>query len=147
MSDIGTSPADGLTTSPSDGNDGKWSTFAIGIGTPSQTIKVLIATSGQETWAVTPNACEESDFHCRASRGHLYNMSSSQSWEEKGFYELFDQRNLGYKGEGLYGLDIVRMGWPGSNEEVVVQNSVVAGTASPDFYLGVGFFRHESMQG
>jgi len=41
-----------------DGNDGKWSTFMIGVGTPAQTFRVLPSTAGQETWVPAPEGCE-----------------------------------------------------------------------------------------
>jgi hypothetical protein len=60
-------------------------------------------------------------------------MSDSSTWEEKGFFELSDQKNLGYAGNGSYGFDVVATGWDGNG--ITVNHSVVAGTSSEDFYI------------
>lgn len=98
---------------------------------------MLIATSGQETWVVTPDACTEADITCQQRRGYLFNATESSTWEGKGIFELSDQRNLGYVGNGLYGFDVVATGWDGNG--VTVNHSIVAGTSSEDFYIGKSY--------
>ena len=44
-----------------EGNDGKWSTFIIRVSNPAQTFRVLVSTSGQETWVPLPEGCLPSD--------------------------------------------------------------------------------------
>lgn len=98
-------------------------------------MNLLVATSGQELWAITSNACTREDTECNYDRGYPFNMSSSTTWEELGFFQLSDQSNLGYTGDGYYGFDSVRTGW--SDDSVVAINrSIVAGTSSEDFYIG-----------
>ncbi|ORX94933.1 aspartic peptidase domain-containing protein [Clohesyomyces aquaticus] len=118
-----------------DGNDGLWSTFPFRIGNPPQAVKLLIATSGQETWAITPDACAVTDSTCRNGRGYLFNISASTTWEKKGAYQLSDESNLGYVGNGSYGFDTILTGWEGQHG-LTVNHSIVAGTKSQDFYLG-----------
>lgn len=121
----------------SDGNDGRWSTFVVQIGTPPQVVKLLISTSGQETWAVTPDACEADDANCRNGRGHLYNMSSSSTWNQNDFFLLTDESNIGEGGQGLYGYDRLQTGWQGGGG-VAVNRSIVAGSSTGP-YLGKCF--------
>jgi len=62
-----------LSFSPSqlfEGNDGSWSTFVVRIGTPAQTFRVLISTSGQETWIPLSEGCTDVDpDNCGELRG------------------------------------------------------------------------------
>ncbi|KAF2842276.1 acid protease [Patellaria atrata CBS 101060] len=119
-----------------DGNDGDWSTFPLRIGNPAQTVKLLIATSGQETWTISTDSCNVTDSDCRNKRGYLFNPFSSDSWESNAMYELSDQSNLGYYGIGTYGFDEVGIGWTGSGGPKV-NHSIIAATDSEDFYLGL----------
>ncbi|KAF2456605.1 aspartic peptidase domain-containing protein, partial [Lineolata rhizophorae] len=102
-----------------DGSDGPWSTFAFRVGTPPQTVKLLIATSGQETWVVNSGACasagsEEETALCDRDRGFTFNVTNSESWSDNGDYVLEEESNLGYGGIGNYGFDVVTVGWEGS---------------------------------
>jgi hypothetical protein len=55
-----------------EGNDGRWSTFVIRVGTPDQDFRVLISTAGQETWVPISEGCLSSDpSNCGALRGVL----------------------------------------------------------------------------
>lgn len=44
-----------------DGNDGPWSSFVLRVGTPAQTVKVMISTAGSQTWVVLPDGCTSLD--------------------------------------------------------------------------------------
>ncbi|KAF2103983.1 acid protease, partial [Rhizodiscina lignyota] len=130
-----------------DGNDGQWSTFAISVGTPGQSFRILPSTSGSETWIPVPQGCTSSDpdncaslrgadpFNGRASSGFLTNQSST--WDEIGLYSLDLEANLNYTGNGLYGYDTVALGSPSDSSRLSVNHSVVAGIADKDYFLGI----------
>ena len=127
-----------------DGNDGPWSTFSIHAGTPPQPARVLVATTIGETWVISQNetqgGCLKSDSPgCAESRGALFNINASTSWQDKGIYELGNEINLpdyitGYD-NGHYGIDSLGLGLPGGGG-VALDNQVVAALATKDFYLG-----------
>ncbi|KAF2834957.1 acid protease [Patellaria atrata CBS 101060] len=120
-----------------DGNDGKWSTFVFRIGQPEQNVKLLIATSGQETWVVAPEGCTQDDPQdCPDTRGLVFNDTESSTWEPNALWSLEDRNGLGYSGNGRYGFDTVALGWQGSGGPNVT-HSIVAGIATKDFYLGM----------
>jgi hypothetical protein len=122
-----------------DGNDGLWSTFAIQVGTPAQSFRVLPSTAGQETWIPVPEGCTLADprdcSHLRGASHTLFHSNISSTWKELGISELLLDKELGYEGNGLYGLDTVSLQVPKSNG-VTLQSQVIAGIATNDFYLG-----------
>lgn len=129
-----------------DGNDGRWSTFIVRIGTPQQDFRILPATNTQETWVPIPEGCLSSDptdcgnirgaepFKGEPSKGFKINESST--WVANGQYNLLSEENLNYLGNGKYGFDTVELGVQGSNE-LSLTGQVVAGIATKDFYLGI----------
>lgn len=124
-----------------EGNDGPWSTFTLRIGSPAQDVNVMVSTAGYQTWAVVPQGCPSSEpADCAKLRGGLYNYNESSTWAHNnvtsiGTFTLGLEENLGYTGNGLYGYDTVALGWQGSNGPSLDQQ-IVAGIATPDFYLG-----------
>lgn len=124
-----------------EGNDGPWSTFTLQIGSPAQNVNVMISTTGYQTWAVVPQGCPSSaPIDCASRRGGIYNYNQSSTWVQynattNGTFTLGLEENLGYTGNGLYGYDTVTLGWQGSNGPSLDQQ-IVAGIATPDFYLG-----------
>lgn len=127
-----------------DGNDGPWSSFSIHAGTPAQPVRVLISTTAGETWVVSKNdtqgGCLSGDpTNCSQSRGGLFNVNASTTWNDQGLFGLGDEINLpDYGGAfdvGDYGMDSLGVGLPGSGS-VTVNNQVVAAIATKDFYLG-----------
>jgi hypothetical protein len=91
-----------------DGNDGKWSSFAIQIGTPPQAVRLFPSTGGQSIWAVLPIGCDESEgSDCPNSRGNTFNPNESTTWEEQGLYKLplSPQHYLPYSGNAKFGFD------------------------------------------
>jgi hypothetical protein len=129
-----------------DGNDGKWSTFVIRVGTPEQNFRVLPASGTGEVVIPLPDGCIKDDpqncgdlrgvypFNGYASAGFHNNESST--WSNIGLYETSLKESLNYSANAVYGLD---------NVGLMVQNTggptlkgqVVAGIASKDFYLGL----------
>jgi hypothetical protein len=123
-----------------EGNDGSWSSFAIRVGTPAQVFRVFPSTAGQETWVPLPEACMEIDLsNCAQSRGaigKLFQTNESLTWKEIGIYDLSLESELGYNGNGLFGLDNIGLQVPNSGG-VDLEGQVVAGIITNDFYLGV----------
>ena len=118
-----------------DGNDGPWSSFFIGIGTPPQYVRVLISTTGPQPWAINPLGCTSEDpSDCARARGEIFFANESSTWDKIGFYQIDIERNLGYTGNGEFGFDSVVLGTPGSGA-FAVDHQVVASIAAKDFYI------------
>lgn len=118
-----------------DGNDGPWSTFALGFGTPPQFVRVLVSTTCPQPWAIDPLGCTATDPpNCSYRRGNHFYKNSSSTWQEKGLYELDEELNLGFTGNGNFGLDSITLGYPGSSS-VTVSHQLLATVAAQDFYV------------
>lgn len=125
-----------------DGNDGPWSSFVIQIGTPAQTVKVLISTACYQTWVVLPQGCTPTDpSNCESSRGEIFHPDQSGTWAKNnltanGTFSFGLESNLGYSSNAEYGYDSLTLGWKGSRG-TPLQHQVVAGIATKDFYMGL----------
>ena len=121
-----------------DGIDGNWSTYTLGIGTPQQYIRTLLSWSSYQTWAVIPPGCEAAEDYgaCAQIRGGIFNYSASSTWQQKGIYDLWIEKDLGYDGNADYGFDTVHLGGSGSNGPTI-KDTIVGGFAVEAFYLGV----------
>ena len=124
-----------------DGIDGPWSSFRISIGTPPQTVKVLISTASSQTWAILPEGCAQSDpANCTVSRGGAFEPDNSTTWNNNTatanalFPLLLDNSILNYTAAGLYGFDNVTLGGPGGPS---LGNQAVAGIVTEQIYLGL----------
>jgi len=123
------------------GNDGNWSTFAIDIGTPSQSFQLLPSTANGEIWAPVPEACAVPYPDCARSRGVLstqedqsegFQTNESTTWKQIGIYELGFEANLyGDNDAGLYGQDTVTIG-----SSSALENQAIAGIATSNYWLG-----------
>lgn len=134
-----------------EGDDGKWSTFAIEVGTPPQSFRILPSTTVAETWVPYPPGCEGSlagisdcgslrgvdDFNGQPSLGLQTNASST--WDLIGIYELAAEKNLwGYAGNpGYYGYDTVSLEQYKSPESATLKSQTVAGMSTWNSWLGV----------
>ncbi|KAL9607163.1 MAG: hypothetical protein Q9167_007898 [Letrouitia subvulpina] len=127
-----------IVVSPSeawDGNDGPWSTFALGFGSPPQFVRVLVSTTCPQPWAVDPLGCAATDPpNCVSSRGGQFNKNHSSTWQDQGLYELDQELNLGYTGNGDFGLDSISLGYPGSGA-LILEHQLLATIASKDYYI------------
>ncbi|KAI4112284.1 MAG: hypothetical protein LQ345_006546 [Seirophora villosa] len=129
-----------IAISPSgawDGNDGPWSTFAMGFGTPPQYVRVLISTTCSQPWAVDPLGCTARDpADCGSDRGGIFEKNKSSTWQGQGVYGLDQSLNLGYTGNGDFGLDTVTLGYPGSaSGATAMEHQLLATVATTDFYV------------
>lgn len=91
-----------------DGNDGRWSSISIQVGTPPQVVRLLPSTSGNSVWTVLDVGCGESDgTDCPNSRGNLFNINSSTTWEDQGLFRLplTPLNYLPYSGNANVGFD------------------------------------------
>ena len=105
---------------------------------------MLVSTAVGETWLISANktqgGCLSNDpSSCGQSRGGLYNVNSSSTWQDQGIFALGAETNLGdYAGpydNGDYGLESLGFGLPGS-DGLTLNNLVVAVLATKDFYIG-----------
>jgi hypothetical protein len=126
-----------------EGNDGPWSSFTIEIGTPSQSVNVLVSTASYQTWGIDPKGCTSTDpSTCSTSRGRFYNNTASTSWIPNKsnitttIYDLELESNLGYSGKGRYGFDDITLGYLGGGGPSL-GNQTVASIAAKDFYMGL----------
>ncbi|UKZ50324.1 hypothetical protein TrVGV298_004582 [Trichoderma virens] len=129
-----------VSVSPSqffEGIDGPWSTFELRVGTPAQNIRILPGTSSTQTLVVLPEGCQIINVtNCANSRGNLFNTTASKTWKEIGLFRLGFENSLGFTDNGEFGHDTVGLGYLGSGGPVV-NNSVIAGVAGTEFYLGI----------
>jgi hypothetical protein len=121
-----------------EGIDGQWNTFVLRVGTPEQTVRVVISTASQQTWVVDPRGCPDdtpTNNTCGESRGTTFNLETSKSWKPQGLYDLWIESNLGLTGNAEYGFDTVGLGYPGEGG-VTLQNQVTGALATPLFNFG-----------
>ncbi|KAF4537191.1 Peptidase aspartic protein [Lasiodiplodia theobromae] len=129
-----------------DGIDGNWSTFRMSIGTYPQNFRVLISTRGSNPWVPLAENCQNQDSDCGNLRGveqfnnrpsSGFRKNESSTWKNLGMYSLSLEEDLGYQGNGFFGDDTVRLGYDGDNGALVQNNSLVVGTFSDHYYMGL----------
>lgn len=107
------------------------------MGTPAQDVRVLISSASQATWVVVPEGCTKNGpSTCSDDRGGLFNYNKSSTWNESGLYQLYNERNLGIDGNGIWGNETVGLAVQGSGGPTL-QDQVIAGIVVNDFYLGM----------
>jgi hypothetical protein len=149
MGDVNTSAPEPFVFSPSqawDGNDGRWSSFIVRVGTPEQTFRIFPATSGHETFIPVPEGCTESDpSNCGSLRGAYpfngkdsdgFAVNASSTWKPIGLYSLTFGNELGMEDNGLYGFDKVGLTLDNSGG-LELDSQIVAGIATKNFYVGL----------
>ncbi|MCJ1382778.1 hypothetical protein MMC17_005891 [Xylographa soralifera] len=138
LSERGTAPS-AISVPPTeafDGNDGPWSSFSIQVGTPAQSLRVLISTAISATWVIISAGCPASVTTCPSGRGGIYTANTSSTWENQGDYELYVEENLDIVGAGIFGNDTVSLAATGSGGPTL-QNQIVGGIAAQQFWLGM----------
>lgn len=103
------------------------------------------STAGTTTWVIIPEGCTVANPNltdCGLDRGYLFYRNQSTSWSTQhlsgqGLYSLtlFVESDLGLSGNAYYGFDTINPGLPGSGLPTV-QNQVIAGIGTNDFWLG-----------
>ena len=73
---------------------------------------------------------------CQDERGATYDYNSSSTWNSRGTYELFNEKNLGLYGNGLWGNDTLGLGIQGSGGPTL-NTQVIAGIVTNNFYIGM----------
>ncbi|KAH8668049.1 aspartic peptidase domain-containing protein [Tricladium varicosporioides] len=125
-----------------EGVDGTWSTFELRVGTPAQDVRVLPATSWQETWVVygaAANACNASlgiPSNCNEARGRFFDSAMSSSWEAGPQLYLGLNAQLGYEGLGQYGFDTVGFGFM-NDTGPTLKHQIVSEMISDTWFLGM----------
>jgi hypothetical protein len=127
------------------GNDGRWSSFIVRIGTPEQNFAILPSTAGHETIIPMPEGCTADDpTNCAELRGVYpfngetatgFQTNASSTWNSIGLYTLDLGDRLGLDGNGLYGLEKVGLQLQNSNG-LTLDGQVVAGIATKNHYIG-----------
>lgn len=122
-----------------DGDDGSWSSFALSVGTPAQSIRVLVSTNSPETMVVQPLGCTKQAIDplpsdCANSRGGLFNHNKSSTWINQGRFGINEngvgfEANLGYSVNADYGLETLGLGFAGGPSQPVLKNQTVAAFA------------------
>jgi hypothetical protein len=127
----------------SEGNDGPWSSFFVRVGTPEQTVRVLVSTASPETLVVLSEyGCSTSVFatvpdKCAVSRGVLFDPNQSSTWHDVGTYGINQdgvglEANLAYSQRAAFSFETLAVGLTGPG----LRNQTVAGIATPEpFYL------------
>lgn len=115
------------------------------MGTPLSPLRLLASTEIPETWVVVALGCQGAAPNCSDARGGIYDYEGSKTWSFKSgdfnhsIFKINTEVNLlvnsQVENNGLYGFDTVQIGSPG-NGNATVDHQVVAGIATPDFYLG-----------
>ncbi len=129
-----------------DGNDGRWSSLIIRVGTPEQNFAVLPSTTGHEIFVPLPDGCTRDDpSDCADLRGVArfdgkpavgFQVNASSTWNSIGLYTLDLGGRLGIDDGGLYGLEKVGLQLQQSGG-LALEDQVVAGIATKNFYLGL----------
>ncbi|KAL9100992.1 MAG: hypothetical protein Q9163_003697 [Psora crenata] len=127
-----------------DGDAGLWSSFALRVGKPEQTVRVIPSTAGQATWVIAPPGCPpgvagtSASSTCNESRGGLFNASQSTSWDALGHYPLGLEANLGYGDlSASYGLDTISLGFSDSMGGPTLDSQVVTALAPQYHHIGL----------
>ncbi|KAK3986840.1 aspartic peptidase domain-containing protein [Cladorrhinum sp. PSN332] len=128
-----------------EGNDGPWSTFDLRVGKPEQFVRVTVSTaSAHSIVPLSEYACEPESFpapprDCAVSRGNLFDLNESTTWQDVGVYGINDNgvglgAHLGYSQTAQWGLDDLGIGLSGPK----IESQSIAGIATPEpFYLGI----------
>lgn len=94
-----------------------------------------MSTTCPQPWAIDPLACTITDPNCSYRRGNRFYKNASSTWQDKGLYELDEELNLGYTGNGNFGLDSITLGYPGSPSSITISHQLLATVAAEDFYV------------
>ncbi|RDL30347.1 Acid protease [Venustampulla echinocandica] len=131
-----TGAATALSVTPSTnwfGDDGTWSAISIRVGTPPQWVDVMVNTVSSETWVVGPAGCVDNNALCISSRGEIFDMKKSSTWQDEGFFNLGIDSRFGGSAYANYGLDDLAFGSTG----VVLPSAIIGSINATSFLLGM----------
>lgn len=125
-----------------DGVDGNWTSFAVSVGTPPQSFRVLPATLNAGITVPDAGACQgwlSNVTDCENQRGsnsnNGFNLVNSNTWVQNSIYKVFQQQTF-YDETGVYGTDTVSIGRSGGSNNATVQRQTVITISQIDFWLG-----------
>lgn len=108
------------------------------MGEPEQYLRVLVSTASPLAFVPVTEACSDAVFEtvppdCAISRGKLFNLNDSSSWQDLGLFALNENGiglggNLGYEARVQYGLDNLGIGLNGPR----LENQTIGGFATPE---------------
>lgn len=117
-----------------------WSSFALRVGNPAQSLRVLPSTAGQAIWAVATDGCASGPAvigDCARARAGTLNFNNSLTWEPKGIHSLALEANFGFAGiSAMYGLDTVALGFSNHTGGPLLNKQIVAGLETNLYYIG-----------
>ncbi|KAL5118989.1 hypothetical protein ACEQ8H_003118 [Pleosporales sp. CAS-2024a] len=130
------------------GNDGRWSTFTISVGTPGQDLCVLPSTRSGVTQVVLPDGCEPGvdPSNCPQLRGASifgslqspgFQPNATSSWSAIGEYDVDLEHALNMTARALFGFDTVTLGPAADTTSMAMDHQVVAGVAELDYFMGL----------
>ncbi|EMD89485.1 hypothetical protein COCHEDRAFT_1108162 [Bipolaris maydis C5] len=136
-----------------EGDDGRWSTFVVRVGTPEQSFRVLPSTVSSETFLPMAGACKDDEHmstvglvrqDCAFSRGaeiyqgrtnNGFQANLSSTWHEVGIYQTTNREELGYNASGLYGLDTLGLMIANSGGPTL-ENQTIGAVVNPRLWVG-----------
>ena len=113
------------------GLDGLWSPVSVRVGTSPQWVDLFVSTAGLETLVVGSGGCDPSDTKCPTARGGLFASNQSSTWVDQGAFGLGLDPQLGYDGDGVYGLDSIAF-----DDKTSVPSQIVAVVNTTEYFLG-----------
>lgn len=117
----------------------QWSSIFLRVGSPPQTVRVLISTSSNQALVVLPEGCSTDDSNCANDRGGVFKSDTSTTWAPHNSttaYVVALDPNVGLIPEVQYGSDTLALGYVGSGTPVLT-SQLVGGIATTDLYTGV----------
>ena len=73
---------------------------------------------------------------CSQIRGGVFNINQSQTWDQKGFFDLELETNFRPSDNATYGLETVALGFTNTTGGPTLENQIVAALSGPEFTTG-----------
>jgi hypothetical protein len=122
-----------------DGNDGPWSTFTIGVGSPPQAIRVIPSVAQNIVTVVRPEECLGYLYgfqNCSEARGGVYRYNESSTWRSNGIHDVDPTNNSLFKRTLHFGTDTVGLGTKPQASRMTNQ-TVALMLQLPPSYIGI----------
>lgn len=130
-----------------DGNDGRWSTFLLRVGTPEQVFQILPSTSSHDIFVPVAQGCDDLGLSRCASSGNgnrfnestgvlsFFQANASTTWTSIGLHKHSTPRQFNSGKNSLYGFDTVGFVAQATGN-LTLSSQVVAGVTTSTPYLG-----------